>query len=111
MNKTKQELLSNCQDNYGQFYAYAKYGESRVHEAMDEWADIKLGEYIAKQSSSTETLEVPEHILSEYAKKESVAYRKFCQSEIKVIMASMLTELDEDFDDVAYRLYLQSKTK
>lgn len=50
-----------------------------ICRAMDEWADIKLGEYIARQNSITETTVVPKHILEEYAKKRAIAFWRFCE--------------------------------
>jgi len=55
-------------------YALNSFQERAVMEAMDEWADIKVGEFISKQHSFTETTIVPKHILDEYAKQEAIGF-------------------------------------
>lgn len=97
----KKELL----DKYwmGKYDVYA--ASDMILRVMDEWADIKVGEFISNQNSFTETTVVPKYILDEYAKKECISFMEAYQyGQIKF-------EKEPEAVEELYELYLQSKGK
>lgn len=81
------------------------FDEHNIYAAMDEWADIKVGEFISKQTSFTETTVVPAYILDEYAKKECIAFMEAYQ------YGRIPFEKEPDDVNELYELYFQSKRK
>lgn len=71
---TKEEVLNSHLIYGGDTYLSCK---EDVLKAMDEWADIKVGEFISNQSSITTTYEVPKKILEEYARIRSIEFFKW----------------------------------
>jgi hypothetical protein len=79
---TKEEILKsnllstssmNIQKNVGERWMEFNVEDSTkaIYNAMQEYSDQTLGEFISKQNSFTETVEVPQHILEAYSLKQN----------------------------------------
>lgn len=71
---TKEEIL-NKHDSSRKYIEQTCMPE--LFAAMEEYADIKVGEFISNQSSLTFSYKVPKRILDEYAKQQAIALLKY----------------------------------
>jgi len=70
---------------YKRHHTYAEFdlipNKESCLNAMDEWADIKVSEFISQQNSFTQTTVVPEYILNQYAKQVAIDFGRYLDAE------------------------------
>lgn len=108
---TKEEILF-CYPQ-GESEPYGHVPVNRIYEAMDRWANEKLGAYISGQESVTHTTVVPKYILDQYAKQEAIEFGKWAGKNGYVYYPDLNEFTHEEEHDLspdeAYEKFIQSK--